>query len=138
MEDNWIKNRKRCLTCQYYGKNVCPLLAEADVGRIDTCILEYPDIKAIKEGSLDEFVFYRNSKEYLSYLGFIRKNKLPETGAPALTLTGGFSSCYPGKLVKVIKIDDHQIFINDLAGDDKDAKYCVPIGAWYEKLFILI
>ena len=65
-----FENRQRCLRCKYYSRNVCPLMAEADVFKINKCILEYDEIKSIKENSLDNFVFYNNPIEYLSYLGF--------------------------------------------------------------------
>lgn len=54
---NKILNRKRCLKCGYYGGNVCPLMGGADVFQIEKCILEYKDIKSLKDGTLDYFVF---------------------------------------------------------------------------------
>lgn len=94
-----LSNRKRCLKCQYYGRNVCPLMAGADTFKIDKCILEYDTIKDIKENSLDYFVFYNNPVEYLSYLGFKEKDNYPVPGQKVLTLTAGFSSSYSGKFV---------------------------------------
>lgn len=125
-----LENRRRCLKCMYYGHNVCPLMAGADVFQIDKCILEYEEIKAIRDGSLDSFIFYRNPAEYLSYLGYREKEKYPQVGQTVLTLTSGFRSCYSGKFVKVDSEDDIQIFLSDYAG-----KYCVCKDEWWKKLF---
>ena len=57
-----LKNRQRCLQCKYYSRNSCPLMAEADVFKINKCILEYDVIKSLTENSLDHFVFYNNPK----------------------------------------------------------------------------
>ena len=70
---NKILNRKRCLKCGYYGRNVCPLMGDADVFQIENCILEYKDIKSLKDGTLDYFVFWINPLMYLSYLGYKEK-----------------------------------------------------------------
>ena len=86
------ENRRRCIQCKYYGRNVCPLMADADVFQIEKCILEYEEIKSLREGTLDHFVFWRNPIEYLSYLGYKDKDNCPVVGETVLTLTGGFSS----------------------------------------------
>lgn len=125
-----LENRKRCLQCRYYGVNVCPLLADADVFKINKCILEYESIKAIKENSLDAFIFYSNAKEYLSYLGFKERENYPKPGDTVLTLTGGFSTYYSGKFLSVDSEDDIQIFLSDSAGT-----YCVSKAEWWKKLF---
>lgn len=125
-----LENRKRCLRCKYYGANICPLMAGADVFQIDKCILDYEKIKTIKEGSLDSFIFYSNPTEYLSYLGYIEKENYPQIGQTVLTLTSGFSSYYSGKFIKVDSEDDIQIFLSDSVG-----KYCVGKDEWWKKLF---
>lgn len=125
-----LENRKRCLQCRYYSSNVCPLMAGADVFQIDKCILEYEKIKAIQEESLDSFIFYNNSREYLSYLGYREKENYPKVGQTVLTLTSGFSSYYSGKFIKVDSEDDIQLFLSDSVG-----KYCVGKDEWWEKLF---
>lgn len=125
-----FENRKRCLQCRYYTSNICPLMVGADTFKIDRCILEYEDIKAIKEGSLDSFVFYNNPREYLSYLGYKEKENYPRAGQTVLTLTSGFNSCYSGKFIKVDSEDDIQIFLSDSVG-----KYCVSKDEWWKKLF---
>lgn len=125
-----LENRRRCLKCKYYGRNVCPLMAGADVFQIDKCILEYDEIKAIKDESLDSFIFYQSPEEYLSYIGYKEKEKYPQVGQTVLTLTSGFASYYPGKFLKVDSEDDIQIFLSDYAG-----KYCVGKDEWWKKLF---
>lgn len=127
-----LSNRKRCLKCQYYGCNVCPLMAGADTFKIDKCILEYDTIKDIKENSLDYFVFYNNPVEYLSYLGFKEKDNYPVPGQKVLTLTAGFSSSYSGKFVQVDSEDEVQIFLSDANGE-----YAVSKTEWWKKLFKL-
>lgn len=125
-----LENRKRCLQCKHYGANVCPLMAGADVFKIDKCILEYEEIKAIKNESLDSFIFYSNPIEYLSYLGYREKDNYPQAGQTVLTLTSGFSSYYSGKFIKVDSEDDIQLFLSDNVG-----KYCVRKDEWWKKLF---
>lgn len=125
-----IKNRKRCLQCKHYGMNVCPLMADADVFKIDKCILEYDKIKSIKEGTLDWFVFLSNPKLYLSYIGYMDKENYPKIGETVLTLTSGFSSRYSGKFLHVASEDSIQIFLEDSAGE-----YCVSKESWWKRLF---
>lgn len=125
-----IENRQRCLKCKYYGRNVCPLMAGADVFQIDKCILDYKAIKSIKENSLDSFIFYSNPAEYLSYLSFKDKEHYPKVGSTVLTLTGGFSSVYSGKFLTVDSEDNIQIFLHDNYG-----QYCVAKADWWRKLF---
>lgn len=125
-----LDNRKRCLQCQYYSRNACPLMANADVFKINKCILDYEEIKEIEENSLDAFVFYNNPVEYLSYLGFKDKDNYPSAGHIVLTLTAGFSSHYSGKFLQVDSEDDYQIFLSDEIGE-----YCVSKLEWWKKLF---
>lgn len=137
-----LRNRKRCLNCKYYGRNVCPLMAEADVFKIDNCILENDEIKAIKKDSLDEFIFFKNPIEYLSYLMYKRKDKLPEVGQTVITLKSGFSSYYSGKFLKVVRVEElnpnfYQINLNDLFDEDDEEKYGVTSDDWYNQIFIL-
>lgn len=127
-----LENRKRCLQCQYYSRNVCPLMADADVFKIDRCILDYEEIKEIEEHSLAAFVFYNNPAEYLSYLGFKDKDNYPAAGDIVLTLTSGFSSCHSGKFLTVDSEDDVQIFLSD-----KINTYSVSKLDWWKKLFKL-
>lgn len=125
-----IDNRKRCLKCKYYRANTCPLLADADVFKIDKCILEYETIKAIKDDSLDAFIFYGNPIEYLQYLGYKEKENYPKQGDVVLTLTSGFHSSHSGKFITVNSEDDNQIFLSDNVG-----QYCVSKAEWWKKLF---
>ena len=124
------ENRKRCLQCKYYGHNVCPLMADADVFKINKCILEYDAIKSIRENSLDHFVFYNNPVEYLSYLGYVDKESYPEPGQMVLTLTGGFGTYYSGRFLNVDSEDEYQIFLTD-----GSHRYCVAKDIWWKKLF---
>lgn len=138
MTDKYVENRKRCIACKYYGCNVCPLMADASTGCIDRCILDYDIIKAIQPRSLDEFIFHKNSIEYLQYIGKKDADNYPKKGELCLTLTAGFSSAYSGKFVQVIDEDDIQIFLTDAdvgEGARKDAKYCVEKKDWYMRLF---
>ena len=125
-----LENRKRCLQCRYYSSNVCPLMAGADVFLIDKCILEYEEIKTIQEDSLDNFIFYNNPREYLSYLGYKEKENYPKEGQTVLALTSGFNSRYSGKFIKVDSEDDKQLFLSDSVG-----KYCVSKAEWWKELF---
>lgn len=128
-----IENRKRCLQCKYYGHNVCPLLANADVFGIYKCILEYDAIKEIKENSLDSFIFSSNPKEYLSYLGYKEQENYPKPGDTVLALTGGFNSSDSGKFLYVNSENDIQIFLSEEPDDTE--KYCVSKAEWWKKLF---
>ena len=129
--DKRTNNRKRCLECKYYGCNVCPLMAGADVFEINKCILEYDAIKKIPKNSLDEFVFYNNPIMYFAYLGYIDKENYPGPGEEVITLSIGFSSSYTGKFLVVTREDDNQIFLQDKYGKE----YCVVKSAWWKKLF---
>ena len=127
-----ISNRRRCLKCEYYKRNVCPLMGGADVFQIENCIFENKDIKSLKEGTLDYFVFWNNPSEYLSYLGYKEKEIYPKTGQKVLTLTGGFSSLNPGKFLYIDSEDDIQLFLSDA-----DGHYVVSKDEWWKKLFKL-
>lgn len=124
------ENRKRCLGCKFYGRNVCPLMGGADVFQIEKCILEYEEIKSLKEETLDSFVFWRNPLEYLSYLGYRDKENYPVSGETVLTLTGGFSNVNPGKFIHVDSEDDTMLYLSDKIGS-----YCVAKDEWWKRLF---
>ena len=63
-----IENRQRCLKCKYYGRNVCPLMAGADVFQIDKCILDYKAIKSIEDMILSNYYNVVNLKNYSKFL----------------------------------------------------------------------
>ena len=104
----------------------------ADVFGIEKCILEHKDIKSLKEGTLDHFVFWTEPLMYLSYLGYKEKENYPQVGETVLTLTGGFSCFNPGKFLHVDSEDNIQLFLSDEYG-----KYAVSKNAWWKKLFKL-
>lgn len=127
-----IENRKRCLNCEFYKRNLCPLMGGADVFQIENCILEREEIKSLKEGTLDYFVFWSDPLLYLSYLGYKEKAEYPKVGQTVLTLTGGFSSLNPGKFLHIDSEDDIQLFLSD-----EDGNYVVSKDVWWKRLFKL-
>lgn len=127
---NELENKKRCLQCKYCQINTCFLLANANISKINKCILECEEIKSIQENSLDHFIFYNNPMEYLSYLGYKDKENYPKPGQTVITLTGGFGSYNYGKILTVHSEDDIQIFLSDNFGE-----YCVQKSKWWRKLF---
>lgn len=139
-EDLRLRNRRRCLTCEFYGKNICPLMVGADVFQIDNCILNKKEIKELPKDSLDEFIFYKNPLEYLSYLMYKRKDILPEVGQVVITLSAGFSSYYSGKFLKVTslrKLNSDLYEINLVDCNDETKEFSVYSDEWYKRLFIL-
>lgn len=104
----------------------------ADVFQIENCILEREEIKSLKEGTLDYFVFWSDPLLYLSYLGYKEKAEYPKVGQTVLTLTGGFSSLNPGKFLHIDSEDDIQLFLSD-----EDGNYVVSKDVWWKKLFKL-
>lgn len=124
-----LQNRKRCLTCKFYSMNRCPMLAEADVGAIDKCILEYDAVKSIQSNSMEEFVFYNYP---IIFLQWSNKGKSLEVGDRVITLRGGFGTSYPGKFLTVTHFDNYQYFFTDGKGN-----YCVQKDEWNMSVFKL-
>ena len=77
---------ERCLKCRYHSIYGCSLMGDALETHIEKCILDYDAIKAITSGSLDEYIFFRNPLEYLSWLGYKDKENYPKPGQMVLTL----------------------------------------------------
>lgn len=128
---NTTPNCKGCTHCTY---GVCKLLAGADCSAIKKCILEYKEIKSIQEGTLDYFIINRDPKEYLSYLGWIEKEKYPKVGEKLVRLTSGFNDTRPGDFVTVVEDSDKwHIFVEDTKG----VKSCIPKTTWYKDVFKL-
>ena len=124
-----LQNRKRCLTCKNYSMNRCPLFANADVGAIDKCILEYDEVKNIQKDSIEEFIFYNDP---ITYLKFIGKGKSLEVGDRVMTLAGGFGSLYPGKFLTVTGCSDDYYWLKE-----EGHEYGVDRNDWYMKVFKL-
>jgi hypothetical protein len=125
-----LQNRKRCLACEHYGTNVCPLLANADVFAIDKCIFEYDDVKNIQPNSIEEFIFHNYPIIFLQWNG---KGKTLEVGDKVITLRGGFGTFNSGKFLTVTKIDKYQYWFTD-----GNKSYCVQKDKWYMSVFKLI
>jgi hypothetical protein len=125
------KNRKRCLNCKYYGCNVCPLMANGDVFQIDNCILENEQVKHLKEGTAEWFMFKYNPHLFLGYLNFQRKDKLPKVGSKVVTLRSGFGG-YAGVTRYVKKITEKYI---ELVDHDEEGIYISNIDKWYNDFF---
>lgn len=136
MTDKELQNRKRCLKCKYYGRNVCPLMANGDVFNLDVCILDIINKKNWNENSPEMFMFRNNPTLLLSYLSFLRKDKLPKTGDKVITLRSGFNG-YGGNIRYVSRITDKYIEIVYANFDDETNKCCLSkIDTWYKDLFI--
>lgn len=136
MTDKEYQNRKRCLQCKYYGRNVCQLMMDGDVFNLDVCILDIINKKNWDENSPEIFMFKNSPKLLLSYLSFLRKDKLPKIGDKVITLHSGFDG-YGGDIRYVSGITDKYIEI--VYGDfDEDTDDCClsDIDTWYKDLFI--
>lgn len=127
--DKRIQNRKRCIACKYYSRNRCPMLAEADIGSIDKCILEYDDVKNIKSNSLEEFIFYNYPTVFLQWMG---KGKSLEVGDSVVTLRGGFGTLYSGKFLTISDMSDNAYFAKD-----GEHNYVINKDRWYMDVFKL-
>lgn len=101
--DKLIENRKRCLNCKYYGRNVCSFL-NADVFNIDKCILDNENVKNLKEGSPEWFMFQNNILLYLKYLNYKRRDILPKKNTKVVTLVSGFCG-YAGCIRYIVDVN---------------------------------
>lgn len=134
MTDKEYQNRKRCLKCKYYGMNVCPLMVSGYVINLDVCILDIINKKNWNENSPEIFMFRNNPTLLLSYLSFLRKDKLPKIGDKVITLRSGFNG-YGGDIRYVSGITDKYIEIV-IVDDETDDCYLSNIDTWYKDLFI--
>ena len=136
MTDKESQNRKRCLQCKHYGMNVCPLMMDGDVFNLDICILDVVSKKNWEENSPEIFMFINSPKLLLSYLSFLRKDKLPKIGDKVITLRSGFDG-YGGDIRYVSGITDKYIEIVHSDFDDKTDDCCLSnIDTWYKDLFV--
>ena len=136
MTDKESQNRKRCLQCGHYGMNVCPLMVDGDVFDLDVCILDIAKQKNWNEDSPEIFMFRNNPRIFMSYLSFLRKDKLPKVGDKVITLRAGFEG-YGGDIRFVSGITDKYIEIT--CGDfyDETDDCCLSdIDTWYKDLFV--
>lgn len=124
-----LQNRKRCLVCKYYSRNRCPMFADADVGAIDKCILDYDAVKSIQPNSIEEFMFDNHPVVYLQWMG---KGKSLEIGDNVLTLRGGFGSFYGGKFLTITGASDYEYFAKD-----GEYNYGINKDKWYMYVFKL-
>ena len=134
-DEKRYENRKRCLACDKYGINECPLMCYADVFQIDNCILEHQMVKQLKEGSPEWFMFTNNPISFLCYINYTRKDYLPPVGAKVVTLRSGFGGS--AGMTRYIKSIDEKYFTltNNPRGEGQE--YITPIETWYNYFFEL-
>lgn len=131
-------NRKRCLSCPYYGMNRCPLMLDGDVFNLDICVLEIVNKKEYPSDGPEMFMFQSAPQTFLSYLTFMRRNILPEVGTKVLTLHAGFSG-YAGVIrtvteIKEIGANNDKVIIVKSPKGEKSLSYC---NEWYKDFFAL-
>lgn len=132
MTEQERKNRLRCLKCSYYGMNRCPLMVDGDVFRLDICILDVLKKKNFKEDGPEIYMFNNSPTLFLSYLSFLRKDKLPEIGAKVITLRPGFSG--PAGVIRTVNdISDRYIELKNESGSISISEKNV----WYKDFFVL-
>ena len=126
-----IRNRKRCLTCEYYGMNVCPLMANADVFKLDICILDIMKKKKYTLNSPEMFMFKNEPLLLLQWWSFQRENKIPNIGTKVVVLRQGCGG--PTGVVRtVVGIKENYIEITD-----GQQMYIIYKERWYKDLFCL-
>ena len=133
------KNFERCRKCKYRCRGGCSLMFELYTEHINKCILEFDEIKDLKEDSCEKFLLYNQPKILLQFLGKQRADIFPKPGQKVLTLTGGFRSSNPGKIIIVEKLENNMIYLKDINGD---GEYGVVLyddidGGWYNRIFVL-
>lgn len=135
MTDKEKQNRHRCLECEHYSSNACPLMANRDVYTLDICILDIISKKDWAENSPEMFMFKHNPTLMLSYLSFNRRSKLPKIGDKVITLRPGFGG-FGGKTLYVVDLVDTYI---ELVRDPSTtgSSYLSDINEWYKDLFVL-
>lgn len=131
MEDRELQNRKRCLQCEHYGMNVCPLMANGDVFNLDICILDVVKKKNWNDNSPEMFMFKNNPTLFLKYLSFLRKDKLPNIGDKVITLRSGFGG-WGGNIRFISDVNDEYIELQD----SNDSKFISYINVWHNDLFV--
>lgn len=129
-----FENRVRCLACKYYGMNVCPLMMKTDVFEIDNCILDLSEVKDLKEGSPEWFMFNNNPVMFLRYINFINKENLPEIGTKVFTLRAGFGGI-GGDIRYVTGIRDGYIRLSHNKDSEEYGVGLSEINSWYNDFF---
>lgn len=124
--------KKTNVECMFWDYQYCRLQEYAKTDKI--CVKPYLFPEGQAPDSLGAFVAARHPITVLSYLSHQRKDQIPKPGDIALTLTGGFCTTSPGKLVKVADVDTVMIKLTDLNGEHS---YGVTRDEWPDKLFIL-
>lgn len=124
------RNRKRCLACENYTHNACPILANADTFDLDKCVKEYEFYKNIKNDSIEEFLLKSNPIMLLQYFS---KSRPLAIGDVVITLRGGFGTHSCGKMLLVISDDNPMFVLMDRFGK----KYGVDKNNWYMDVFRL-
>lgn len=94
---------ERCLNCRRDGDSnycYCRKFLQADLSRLEKCIMDYDCIKNIKPDSAEEFMFNNNQQLFYQY---VNRGKILEVGDIVITLRPGFGSSGPGKLLRITK-----------------------------------
>lgn len=142
-------DEEKCFGCQYCTKiNRCVLMLDKNISNIDICIMDIVREKKWETKTLETFVLQNNPKLFLSYLSFLRKDKLPKVGDKVVTLRAGFGS-FDSRILYVSGITDKHIELEDFIIDETEIDddeynelwdeceyYLSDINLWYKDLFV--
>lgn len=103
---------ERCLHCRRDGDSdhcYCRKFLDADLSRLEKCIMDYDCMNSIKPDSAEEFMFNNNQKLFFQY---VNRNKTLKVGDLVITLRTGFGQIGPGKILRITKIDERNGYYN--------------------------
>lgn len=119
--------------CEYWHYFRCTLLDAADPLELEICLKS----ELLTEDSLQTFMVERHPMDVLSWQSWRRRDKVPQPGDHVFTLTGGFSTTHPGKILKVGEVTDVMIFLENDGHSIGGNGYGVERAEWWRKLFVL-
>jgi hypothetical protein len=108
-------------------------MSDADVFKIDNCILDNPKVKELKEGSAEWFMFIKNPVLFLRYINYQRKDKLPNIGSRVVTLRSGFGGWHG--VTRYIKSIDEKYITLTATTNGEGQEYISCIETWYDDFF---
>jgi len=93
-----------------------------------------------KPETLAEIFLHENYKNgYIQYLNSLNKESYPRLGNLVISLRSGFSSAYPGVLMKVTEIDGDDIALKRFPIDEDDiTEYGITKNNWFEYVMKIV
>lgn len=123
--------------CGYWHYFRCTLLDAADPLEPEVCLKDELLPDGLAKDGLQMFMAGRHPMDVLSWISYERRDKVPKPGDCVFTLTGGFSTTRPGKILKVSEVTDTMVSLENDGCSASGRGYGVERDGWWRKLFVL-